>query len=146
MKQCFVTKQWLTPQLVSSYPNLLFVFGDNTIRKGKGGQAIIRDLPNTFGICTKWYPGMGERDFFSDDDETAKMHIEEDINLLKALLTHDPLVAGIVFPYQGIGTGLSAMAEKCPKLFQHMNERLWEEFGFDNTGEILYLPLLGEKQ
>lgn len=146
MKQCFVTKQWLTPQLVSTYPSLLFVFGDNTLRVGKGGQAIIRDLPNAFGICTKWSPGIWERDFFSDEDETAAMHIEEDINLLKALLNHDPLVAGIVFPSQGIGTGLSAMPEKCPKLFQYLNERLWQEFGFDNTGEMVYLPLLGEKQ
>ena len=30
-------------------PDKIYVFGDNLIHKGKGGQAIIRDCCNAFG-------------------------------------------------------------------------------------------------
>ena len=41
---------------VKKNPNKLFIFGDNNARLGKGGQAIIRDLPNVMGIRTKKGP------------------------------------------------------------------------------------------
>ncbi len=36
-----------------TYYNYIFIFGDNDMKKGKGGQAIIRDQINTHGIPTK---------------------------------------------------------------------------------------------
>ena len=47
---------WYTTELVESNPDCLFVFGDNLKHKGHGGQAIIRDCSNTFGIPTKREP------------------------------------------------------------------------------------------
>lgn len=41
---------------VKRYPHALFVYGDNNVQRGLGGQAIIRNLPNTVGIPTKNYP------------------------------------------------------------------------------------------
>lgn len=41
-----------------SNKNSLFVYGDNDIKKGKKGQAIIRDEPNAIGIPTKKYPSL----------------------------------------------------------------------------------------
>ena len=35
---------------VRNKPNYLFLFGDNDVQKGEGGQAIIRYEPNAFGI------------------------------------------------------------------------------------------------
>ena len=47
-------------------PHKLYIFGDNLIGVGKGGQAIIRDCPNTFGIPTKRLPHRENNAFFSD--------------------------------------------------------------------------------
>ena len=63
----FFCHQWYTPELLRAYPGYLFLFGDNLQRIGKGGQAIIRDEPNAFGIATKKGPGMEDEDFFRDD-------------------------------------------------------------------------------
>ena len=50
----------------------IVLFGDNLLRRGKGGQAVIRDAPNAFGIPTKRSPGRREQDYFSDKpDEIA---------------------------------------------------------------------------
>ena len=45
-----------TNALLKKNRNKLFVFGDNCLRKGKAGQAIIRDQPNSAGIATKVLP------------------------------------------------------------------------------------------
>ena len=39
-------------------PNKIYIFGDNLCGVGKGGQAIIRDCVNVFGIPTKRTPSM----------------------------------------------------------------------------------------
>ena len=51
---------------VKMAPDYLFIFGDNDIQKGKGGQAIIRDEPNTFGIPTKKQPNNNLNSFYYD--------------------------------------------------------------------------------
>lgn len=53
---------------------MLFVFGDNTLGFGMGGQAIIRNEPNAFGVPTKRKPSMTDDAFFSEgqqEDEDA---------------------------------------------------------------------------
>lgn len=45
-----------TIQLLNQNKHKIYVFGDNMKRYGKGGQAVIRDCPNSFGIPTKRYP------------------------------------------------------------------------------------------
>lgn len=47
-------------------PDKIYVFGDNLIKKGLGGQAQIRNCPNAFGISTKRFPSMSLDSFFSD--------------------------------------------------------------------------------
>jgi hypothetical protein len=37
------------------HPDEIFVFGDNTLRRGHGGAARLRDEPNTYGFITKRY-------------------------------------------------------------------------------------------
>ena len=98
------------------YPNKIFVFGDNLIEKGTGGQAIIRNEPNSFGIPTKRLPNMMESSFFFDkkDEETR---LKEKLYLLNDLFKQNKT---IVFPKNGIGTGLAKMQEKSPILFSCM--------------------------
>lgn len=46
----------VTKEYLRSNPDHIFVFGDNTLRTGKGGAAKLRDEPNTYGFITKIYP------------------------------------------------------------------------------------------
>jgi len=42
----------ITAQYLKENPDHIFVFGDNTVRKGFGGAAKFRDFPNTYGFVT----------------------------------------------------------------------------------------------
>ena len=54
----------ITAEYLRQHPDHVFVFGDNTIRKGKGGAAILRDEPNTYGFITKKYPNNQDDSFY----------------------------------------------------------------------------------
>lgn len=45
-------------------PNHIFVFGDNTIRRGKGGAARLRDEPNSYGFITKKFPNYKSASYY----------------------------------------------------------------------------------
>lgn len=117
---------------VKANPDKIYVFGDNTDRKGTGGQAAIRNNPNAFGIATKVRPTNNENAFMSDKDlESNKKTIDFDIQ--KILDQNKPLV----FPKDGFGTGLAKLKEKAPQTYQYLKEQLLEKFGFNNdTGEL----------
>ena len=98
-------------------PDVLYVFGDNVDRVGLGGQAgEMRGEPNAAGVATKWSPFMDESAFFNDVDYDgiAKI-IDTDFEpLFKAALNGKT----IIIPADGLGTGLSEMPTRCPKLYQ----------------------------
>jgi len=58
----------VTEELLNKYPNLVFVFGDNTIRKGLGGAAKLRYLPNTYGFITKKFPDNKPSSFYTQEE------------------------------------------------------------------------------
>ena len=123
-----VCTELYTPKLLRANLNKVYVFGDNMKAFGKGGQAIIRDEPNAFGIPTKRYPSKDNWAYFSDKEDERMAVI---VSLRKLYLIGQSRV--IVFPSGGIGTGLALMGEKSPKLFAEMNKILKEFFGFDNV-------------
>ena len=98
-------------------PDVLYVFGDNVDRVGLGGQAgEMRGEPNAVGVATKWSPFMNESAFFNDVDYDgiAKI-IDADFEpLFKAAMNGKT----IIIPADGLGTGLSEMPTRCPKLYQ----------------------------
>lgn len=118
---------------VKANPDKIYVFGDNTERKGTAGQAQIRNNENAFGIATKIAPNNSASGFMSDDQlQSNKAVIDADIAKIKA--DGRP----IVFPKDGFGTGLAKLKEKAPKTYDYLKQRLQEEFGFNNdTGEVL---------
>jgi len=108
-------------------PNKIYIFGDNLYGIGKGGQAIIRDCSNAFGIPTKRTPSMYDNTFFSDqfdEYEAVKAKIEKLI-----ILNHCKTDITFVFPTAGLGTGLAKMNQTSPKLFKYMNKMLYKFFG-----------------
>lgn len=113
----------MTAASVRKKPDCIFVFGDNLIKQGKGGQAVIRDEPNAFGVPTKRLPSRAQDAYFSDQND--------EIEAVKAAL-RELYVLGkthtLVFPEDGLGTGLAKMKEKSPLAFKTMNEILKNHF------------------
>ena len=105
---------------VKNNPEKIYVFGDNLIKKGFAGQAVIRVCQNTIGIPTKRVPSMRENSFFSDKRDELRAVVFA-LNKVR-----DALVEGktIVLPEDGIGTGLAQMGERSPIIFKKMNEYL----------------------
>jgi hypothetical protein len=116
---------------VKANPNKIYVFGDNLQRTGTGGQAQIRNNPNAFGIVTKLKPTMNDDAFMSDNDlDMNRQNIDSDIRKIKAQNKT------VVFPKDGLGTGLAKLKEKAPKTYEYLKQRLQDEFGFDNEGKV----------
>lgn len=119
----------LSVELCRANPGAIFVFGDNLIRAGNAGQAIIRKEPNAFGIPTKRYPSTSEHSYFHD----AKCEREHVLRSLRTL--YQRIRDGgfdLFYPVQGIGTGLAKMPEKSPFIYKEMCEILLKHFGVKN--------------
>lgn len=111
----------ITRDMLKSRPDTLFVFGDNMIARGLGGQAKeMRGEPNAVGIPTKMLPGMGYADFFRDEDfDRAKPKIDA---AFVRLFAHAAGCGKIVWPAAGIGTGLAELPKRAPKIWQLIEE------------------------
>lgn len=96
-------------------PETLFVFGDNMMRKGLGGQAAaMRGEPNAVGIPTKELPSMAGNAFLSDADFARW----KDASLPDwSRLFYQARQGGkIVWPEAGIGTGRARLEKKAPSI------------------------------
>jgi len=111
------------PQDLKNNPKIYYIFGDNEMRKGFGGQArTCRGKVNAIGIATKIAPSMSEGSFWSDDDyDRCTKIIDKDLKLVKELLSQGRIV---IYPSDGIGTGLSALPERCPKIYQYLVQQI----------------------
>ena len=106
---------------LQSNPDRLYVFGDNTLRVGMGGQAKeMRHEPNAVGIATKWTPSMDDAAFFSDGQlyQIRQIWIED----TERLVTHLFEGGTVVWPTDGIGTGLSKVPTKAPLVWEMMEQ------------------------
>jgi hypothetical protein len=104
-------------------PHVLYLFGDNNIRRGLGGQAgEMRGEVNAVGVRTKWAPEMAASAFF-DDDEFATISLMIDSDLQPAI---DHAIGGgvVVIPADGLGTGLSQLPERAPRVAAYLDNRL----------------------
>lgn len=106
--------------------DIVYVFGDNVKRRGRGGQAkACRGLPNTIGIRTKYAPGRRKKDYFGQDELTEKLYICEDILVLERVIAEGKFV---VFPDDGIGTGMAELPTRAPAVAKYLERKL-EELG-----------------
>jgi len=127
-----VESNYYTTALLKANPDKIYVFGDNVTQTGKGGQAIVRDEENAFGIPTKSSPNTYEKAYFNDKMYEANISL---INRAIEKIKADGRI--IVLPKDGLGTGLAKTKEKAPDTYQYLKQRLLEEFGFDNdTGNL----------
>jgi len=79
-------KKYITREYLISHPNEIFVFGDNTIRKGYGGGAKLRNLPNTYGFITKKYPNYYDYSYYRLNEyrSVLKKEIEKLTSVIEA--------------------------------------------------------------
>lgn len=108
-------------------PNTLYVFGDNLERTGYGGQAgEARGCPNAIGIPTLFAPGRpATPEYISLFRAVAATEFQ-------TLYLHLMSGGDIVWPKDGVGTGLANLQENCPELLFYINnylKRLTSTFG-----------------
>jgi len=129
------TEKWYTTQLVSSESDKYFVFGDNSDRRGTGGQAkVCRGQPNVIGVITKRHPNYNYAAYYweTDFDEwlaTAQPDLDRVEDELKKGKT-------VVVPADGIGTGLALLPRNAPSIHKYITEffeRMKETYGEDLT-------------
>jgi hypothetical protein len=104
-------------------PTTLYLFGDNDIRKGLGGQAKeMRDEPNSIGISTKKLPARGEEAYKSDKElQENKRIITEDIN--KAIAEWNTgKYSKLVIPQMGVG--LAELPTRAPETYKFLQEEI----------------------
>lgn len=145
MKKIKIFKGYWKIDHVKNDIDKIYVFGDNDLRIGKGGQAIIRDLDNSMGIRTKKGPSKKSAAFYSDDNiESNREKIREDILNIKyqSLLKKKT----IVLSNGGYGTGLSNLKEKAPQTFEFLNKLLSSYFNFDNERGVSFSKIPGHDE
>lgn len=126
MKERIEVQKTYTIEDCVNNPNKTYVFGDNLIHQGTGGQAIIRYCDNSFGIPTKRFPSMDEDAFFSDKaDEMRKVNIKLAALIVYYESNEKPI---LVFPEDGIGTGRAKLQEKSPQIYNMIKNAFETQF------------------
>jgi hypothetical protein len=117
---------WITRAFVREHRDHIFLFGDNLIRRGLGGQAAaMRGEPNVVGIPTKKLPSNREEAFFTDVElEQNKAAIDDAFDRLSCISTTPEQT--IVIPANGLGTGRAQLQNRAPLTFAYLEKRLAE--------------------
>lgn len=110
-----IFQHWICRADLRANRNVLYVFGDNEGRCGNGGQAAeMRGEPNAIGVATLMAPGR----FWNDTDTSRQCAvIDADMAPLFDALRHGETV---IFPLDGIGTGLADLERRAPATFAHL--------------------------
>ena len=120
-------------QDVQKYRGRLYVFGDNEMRFGLGGQAKeMRGEPNAVGIRTNARPDTKPGSYWSDSDyDRVTPLILEDMRPIMEALKEG---REVVIPVSGIGTGLSQLPQRAPKVYAYLQHclRIAGEFASSN--------------
>lgn len=107
------TREHWTRESVAADTERNYIFGDNLLGVGNGGQACIRGLPNAFGVPTKVSPDMGTDAFFYDALYDAnKARIDAAI---AAIPTDKPVVYNVE-----IGRGLAELHIRAPRTYDYL--------------------------
>ena len=92
----------ITRVFLDQIPLYFFVFGDNLIRKGKGGAAALRDHPQSYGFITKKYPNNKDSSFYKPDEYLPIFKSE--LSKLIKLIESNP---NKIFLISKLGSGLA---------------------------------------
>lgn len=120
--------RFITREYIRANPDWIFLFGDNLVQRGFGGQAAaMRGEPNAVGIPTKKRPSYSPDAFFIDTEfDQNKAAIDLAFNRLAEAVTN--AIQAIVIPSDGLGTGRAELDKRAPRTFAYLQSRLKELF------------------
>lgn len=95
--------KFITKEDLDTNPNWVFVFGDNTIRKGYGGAAALRDHPQAYGFITKKFPDNDDSSFYTPQEYMGIPFMREQLNLERLIQAHPAKT----FIISKLGSGLA---------------------------------------
>lgn len=110
----------IDPQMCRNHPNDAFLFGDNLQRRGKAGQAVIRDEPNAVGIPTKRRPSMLPGSFFEEGDYLEVIPLID--NAMLGVIGLPREGRSVWIPADGIGTGMARLPLLAPSIHAHIDD------------------------
>lgn len=105
--------------------DILYVFGDNTVRRGMGGQAgAMRGERNAVGVATKSVPSTHPDAYFGEEPEQVEAQIRIIDEDMKPLFDKVKTGGIVIWPTDGIGTGLSELPQRAPSTFAYLEQKL----------------------
>ena len=118
----------LTRTFIREHKEILFVFGDNLMRRGEAGQAAAcRYQKNAAGIPTKRMPCVSDQAWM--DDRLSQVYINYIEDAIQEILNKKHLYERVyVIPW--IGEGLAELPTRAPIVFAYLIRRLEEEFQY----------------
>lgn len=117
-------QKWIKREDLQSNPNVLYVFGDNMVRKGYGGQAAeMRGEPNGIGVVTKTAPHMGDDAFFGEEPHQIEVQNRTIDSDMKPLFEHVKAGGIVVWPTDDIGTERAELARRSPSTWAHLKAK-----------------------
>lgn len=120
-----VFQKMVTRQDLRANPLVYYVFGDNAKRVGMGGQAAeMRGEPNALGVSTKWAPSTSPEAYFSEARDAEQMALlSADLAVVARKINEGHLV---IWPADGIGTGLADLVHRWPRGLREIEAFLLE--------------------
>lgn len=118
-------KGLVTKDYLRDNPNVIFVFGDNVIRQGLGGGALLRNHPQAYGFITKKYPNYKDSSYYTPE-EYVDIYVGE-INTLKYHIRAQP---NKIFLISKLGAGLANKFNIYEKVIE---PRIRTDLAFDNV-------------
>ena len=143
-----IKQKWIKREDLQANPNIIYLFGDNLLRSGLGGQAKeMRGEPNAWGIVTKKTPDNTEYAFLTDDEYELNISIiNRDLAGLREFIAEKRKkalenkcsiyyfstgftkewyeVSMVIIPIDGLGTGLAELPTRAPKTYAYLCEKL----------------------
>lgn len=118
-----IRKAWISRPYVREHAAThVFLFGDNMLRRGLGGQAqAMRGEPNAIGVPTKRRPESNPAAYFTDDtifDREVVGTIDNAFWAAKRAMMHGK---NVVVATEGLGTGLSELPVRAPRILRYIN-------------------------
>ncbi len=113
-----IFKGYWTLNNVKERHDYIFIFGDNDIENGTGGQATIRGQPNAMGIPTTKTPDVHYTDAEYLDNVKK---IKASICKIKCVLKSGEFNK-VVFSSGGLGTDIAQLKEHAPFTFAKLNQ------------------------
>ena len=118
---------WWARNDVQYTPTSLFVYGDNLVKSGRGGQAVIRDFNNTACIPTKKIPNFQAASYMTDGE--YDMNMNAIVNSIIHVINESQKYEIVYFPRDGLGSGLAKLNITAPATYEMLNFLILECFG-----------------